>query len=244
MTILVLGATSGIGESLARAFAPSCLVILCGRQPGRLADVAAGCVAAGAVAARVVPADLVRGAGRLLEELGGTDVDILINAASATSRLYDGQIDVLQLRGCVEADLVAPLELLHGLRRRQNGRPPRALLISSVLAGLPSPQRQVYGALKRLQEVMLDQTRARWPGLDVRIIRLGAVLETGRASAQSDAFARFARRMMEGTRRQASWGIGGKALTGLYWIHPAAFAAFMALRRRVSGPRRPVVARQ
>jgi short-subunit dehydrogenase len=235
MTVLVLGATSGIGESLALEFSPGNALALCGRRAGRLNAVAERCRGSGATAVNVVVADLASGAAQLLLELGDRAVDLCINAASATSRLRDGDIDLERLRELIEVDVVGPLELLVALRARRGGRPSRVVLISSVLAGLPSPDRRVYGALKALQETALQQAAARWPELDVRVIRVGRVLATGPASAETAGLARFARRALDGRRRLVTWGTAGRALTALFWLQPLAFTAVMALRRGLTG---------
>jgi short-subunit dehydrogenase len=235
VNVLVLGATSGVGESLALEFASGNHVSLCGRQAGRLDAVAAGCRGAGAMGARIVAADLSAGTASLLAQIGSDPVDLCFNAASATSGLRDGDVDLRRLRACAEVDFFAPLDLVLALRQRQPAHPPRTVFISSVLAGLPSPDRDIYGSLKRLQEASLRQAAALWPGLDVRVIRVGKLLATGPASADTSRLARFARQLLDGNRRLATWGATGRALEALFCLQPLAFQAVMALRRRTCG---------
>jgi len=234
MRIVVLGAASAIGQSLAREFAPGNRLVLCGRQAPQLESLAAQCRAAGADSVRVLVHDLHSGSASVLAALGPEPVDLCINAASATSRLRDDETSLSDLRAHAEVDLLAPLGLINALRA-QSPAPPGIVYISTVLAGLPSPNRAIYGALKRLHEVALLQAAKDWPGVGIRIIRVGKVLPVDGTSSGSEQLARFVRRALQGNRTLVTWGFAGRALSLLFQFQPALFQAVMSVRRGFQG---------
>ncbi len=240
MNVLVLGATSGIGESLALEFAAANSLVLCGRQSANLDELTRQCLAAGAHSVRALPCDLRQGPAPIVSAMAGKDVDLCINAASATSRLRDGELSPEQMRAYVEVDVLAPVDLALALRRNQRV-PPRIVFVSSVLAGLPSPNRSVYGTLKRLHEVMLLQCAEAWPDTQVLVVRVGKALPTGPRTPETARLARFVRASLEGRRRHVTWGLSGRVLMALFHIQPLLFQGMMLLRRLLQGrtERRP-----
>ena len=134
MNVLVLGATSAIGSSIAAAFARNSHVRLVGRDSARLRSAGDLCLANGANAVDFSQCDLANGTTRLIEELSGWPVDVVINAASSISRNRDSGIPADRIRGIAEVDLLAPLDLIRSLSSRQLGRPLRVVFVSSVLA--------------------------------------------------------------------------------------------------------------
>ena len=145
MNILVLGATSAIGSDLAYEFAFGNRVTLIARDVYRLREVAQGCRERGAVMTDEVVFDLASGAAQLRQVIGTQPIDLLINAAAATSRLRDRDIALSQLCEYVAVDLTVPIELIRQLASDPGARCPRVIFVSSILAAIRSPRRKICG---------------------------------------------------------------------------------------------------
>ncbi len=154
-TILITGASSGIGAALSAAYAcDQTTLVLMGRDEERLAQVSAACRDSGA---RVVTvAQDIADIGGFLEELSNLDAQwrfdlAIFNAGIGDTRAPSQQIETPQqilslldinLRGpAVGASLIAE----RMIARRQGGA---IALISSVAAFVPLPMATGYAASK------------------------------------------------------------------------------------------------
>jgi len=153
-TALVTGASSGIGEAIARRLAAQgCHVILTARRRERLEKLRDELVAKHGVQADVIEADLSQtgGADAVFEKVRGLgrEVDFLVNNAglgiSGTFASQTAEDDQVMLQVNV-ASLVRLTRLfLPGMLARGAGD---VLLISSIAAFLPIPTFAVYAATK------------------------------------------------------------------------------------------------
>jgi len=143
-TVLVTGATGGIGSAIATAFAAhGARLILTGRRPD--AELAQRCDA------RVIVCDLSRrdDLDRLAAEAAAAQVDVLVaNAALPASGLLTdierGQLDRL-LDVNLRAPIVLAQVLLPGMIDRRRGH---LVFISSLAGKTASPASSLYSATK------------------------------------------------------------------------------------------------
>jgi short-subunit dehydrogenase len=234
MNILVLGATSAIGSSIAAAFARDSSMRLAGRDVARLRSAGDLCLANGATAVEYSQCDLARGSGPLLADLGAWPVDVLINAASIGSQTRDSRMAVDGMREVAEVDLLAPLDLILCLNARQSGRPLRVVFVSSVLAVVRSPDRAIYGLFKSIHEHALRRLQSALPGVGVLVVRVGKVLPAVRATADTLKLAAAVRAAFDKRKQTVFFGMSGRALAAAYYLQPLFFEAVIALRRRLS----------
>jgi short-subunit dehydrogenase len=140
-TVLVTGATSGIGLAFARAYAArGCSLVLVARDRPRLDAVAADLRAAGAPFVEVLSADLSTAAGldAVCARVRTRPVDVLVNNAGfGTGRRFVGSeldAEVRLLDVLVRAVLVVTHAALPGMLERGHGR---VVTVASVAAFLP-----------------------------------------------------------------------------------------------------------
>ena len=142
--VLITGATGGIGEALAGAFANAgSEVVLSGRREQELTGVAA------ATKGRAVLADLADRdqVARLLEQAGEVDVLVANAALPASGLLSDFSAD--QVDRALEVNLRAPIAMAHALAPQMVARGRGALVFVSSLAGLAaSKNASLYNATK------------------------------------------------------------------------------------------------
>ncbi|MET0313272.1 MAG: SDR family oxidoreductase [Hansschlegelia sp.] len=168
-TVLITGASSGIGVELARLFAANGdSVVLAARREDRLKALAEELAAKHGVAASAIPADLAKpdGAKALAIEVGrkGHVVDVLVNNAgfglrgSFAALSFDRQLEMVQV------NVMAPTALaglfLPGMLARGRGG---ILNVASLAAFQAGPDMAVYYASKAFllsfSEALYEETR-------------------------------------------------------------------------------------
>jgi short-subunit dehydrogenase len=151
-SILVTGASSGIGAALARSYAaPGVRLALTGRDTGRLAKVATYCRAAGAdvEAATIDVLDRVTLARWLLELDGRHPLDLVIANAGVSAGTADGLETEEQTRHVFAVNLDGALNtvlpLLPAMCARRHGQ---IALMSSLASFRGFPGAPAYSASK------------------------------------------------------------------------------------------------
>jgi short-subunit dehydrogenase len=188
-TVLVTGASSGIGAELARAFAAGgSSLVLSARSVDRLEALAQELRAKHGVAVRVVVADLAspEGPRRLVERLvqEGVQVDVLVNNAGYGGFGPFGETAWPDKQGMLQLNVVSLTELtqafLPGMVARRRGG---VLNVASTAAFQPGPLTAVYTATKAyvlsFTEAVSEEVRAQ--GVTVTALCPGATV-TGFAS--------------------------------------------------------------
>ncbi|HTZ80541.1 MAG TPA: SDR family NAD(P)-dependent oxidoreductase [Stellaceae bacterium] len=182
-SILITGASAGIGAALARAYAgPGVTLILGGRNPERLAAVAAACRAAGAevTSAAIDVTDAAALAAWIAEADQRRPIDLVIaNAGMTGGDAGDGNgeslADVQRIMGVNFGGVCNTLHpLIPALRQRQRGQ---LVLMSSLAALRGLPYSPAYcaskAALKAYGEALGAWLRA--DGIEVSIVLPGFV---------------------------------------------------------------------
>ena len=143
-TVLVTGATGGIGQAIARAFAArGAEVIVSGRRQQALEPLAEQ------LGARVLACDLAsrQDLARLIAEAGAVDVLVANAALPATGHITE--LSQAQLDTMLEVNLRAPIALARGLipGMVERGRG-HLVFISSLSGKVASPVSSLYNATK------------------------------------------------------------------------------------------------
>jgi uncharacterized protein len=177
--VLVTGATGGIGQAIARAFAArGAKLVLTGRRADVLEPLATE------VGGRAISCDLSdRGdLDRLLRELGGAELDVVVaNAALPASGLLS-ELTQAEIDRMLEVNLRAPIALTHalapGMAERRRGH---FVFISSLAGKAASPSSSIYSATKfGLRGFALGLREDLRPhGVGVSVVLPGFIREAG-----------------------------------------------------------------
>jgi short-subunit dehydrogenase len=162
--VWITGASSGIGESLAYAFAAEgARLVLSSRRTDELERVRRGCARADEHA--IVPFDLARldsfpnAVASVLSRCG--HVDVLVNNGGVSQRSLAMDAAESVERAIMEVDYFAPVALtklvLPSMLARKNGR---VVVISSVMGYVGTPGRSTYAAAKHALHGYFDSLRA------------------------------------------------------------------------------------
>src|SRR5712691_2293882 len=153
-TVLITGASSGIGRELARLYASDGAgLVLIARSEDKLRQLADELCANHGAGAQVVPADLSRPASprEIVEALTQRhiDVDILVNNAGFAARGSVAEIGVERQLEMIEVNVAALTQLtallLPGMLERRRGA---ILNVASTAAFQPGPNWAAYCATK------------------------------------------------------------------------------------------------
>ncbi len=187
-TVIVTGASMGIGRAIALAFADEkATLILSARGKGALDEVAAEAAARGARAV-VVAGDVTDEAHRRevvarAVEHGG--VDVLVNNAGRGFYSAALDIDLDELRKLFELNVLAPLRLVQLAAPHLRASRGTVVMMSSVAGIVAAPRYAAYAASKFALEAIAMSLRSELAGDGVRVvvIRPGPVDTPFRANA-------------------------------------------------------------
>jgi short-subunit dehydrogenase len=177
-TALITGASSGIGEALARCFAKGGFdLVLVARSADKLRALAAELESAHGVAARVQPADLSRpGAAAALAaalKRKRVTVDVLVNNAGVLEQGAFCDIAASRQQELIDLNvsgLTAMLaQFVPGMRERGWGR---VLNVASIAAFQPVPTLATYAATKAYVLSLTESLSEELKGSGVRITAL------------------------------------------------------------------------
>lgn len=223
MNILVLGASSEIGASIAKKFAQDNHLFLIGRNTSSLQAVSEQALLAKAITATNIVCDLSKGCEPILEQINTNKIDIIINAASATSRLRDSEISSTKSRAYIMTDLISFIELTNYIitAKKENSSKLRIIFISSVLAYIDSPDRTIYASLKKLQQSFLNRIVNENPSLvQLMTVIVGCVIPLDGNSPKPEKIATKTLAAFNLKKRSLSYGITGRILLLAHNIHP------------------------
>lgn len=242
MSVLLTGASGGIGRALARALAfNGARVLLVARSAGPLTALTAGLGAElaqrGLPAARVaaLPADITRTADRALLAAAAAEhgVNVLINNAGAPCFGEFELAPEAEIVQMLATNLLAPMLLARALLPQlQSQRAARLLNVGSALGRLGLPGYAAYAASKFGLRGFSEALRRELAGTSVRVQYLAPrATDTGFNDARVEAYNRATR-----TRTDQPDLVAGAALRLLASGAPEHFIGFPeALAVRING---------
>lgn len=183
-TVFLTGASSGIGEALAIAFAKKGAILgLVARRKELLAELAAKCEAAGGKA-RIFPCDVADSDGvhaaadNLRAEFGNIDI-MIANAGIGGNDEVTRSGEPAAVKKVIDVNLIGAVNSVHAVLPQMLERGSGHLVAVSSLAGMRGlPKSAAYSASKAGMTAFFESTRldVQSKGIDVTIIQPGFIL--------------------------------------------------------------------
>lgn len=172
-TILITGASSGIGAALAEGYAaPDTTLILVGRNEVRLKEVGERCEARGArVVAGVID---VREKEKLADFIRRIDlvtpIDLVIANAGISTGTFSGKENLQSAEAVFEINVTGVLNTIHPLIEPMKARGRGQIAVMSSLAGIcPLPGAAAYSASKAAVRYYGDALRGKLKPFGVHV---------------------------------------------------------------------------
>jgi NAD(P)-dependent dehydrogenase (short-subunit alcohol dehydrogenase family) len=155
-TVLITGASSGIGAGLAKSFsADGYHVIACGRDPARLEALHQTCPNLTVRLFDMTDREACR------QALTGSYADLIILCAGTCEYLDGGVVDAALVERVMNTNFLGPVNCLEALQP-QLVRGNRVVLVSSMAHWLPFPRAEAYGASKAALSWFAESLRLDW----------------------------------------------------------------------------------
>ncbi|KEY59742.1 SDR family NAD(P)-dependent oxidoreductase [Serratia sp. DD3] len=170
-SILVTGASSGIGEELVKAWAKQGYkLIACGRDQQRLAALQQYDANIITRSFDMTDAEACRAA------LQDCQVDLVVLCAGTCEYIDNGKVDAALVKRVMETNVLGPVNCLDALQEQlQSGS--RVAFVSSAAQWLPFPRAEAYGASKAALTYLANSLRLDWEakGIAISVIFPGFV---------------------------------------------------------------------
>tara|TARA_Y100000590_G_scaffold346139_1_gene396250 strand:- start:12482 stop:13168 length:687 start_codon:yes stop_codon:yes gene_type:complete len=227
MNILILGSTSGVGQSVTYRMAKDNNLFLIGRSRITLEKIGQKAFDCGALNVEIIEFNLSKNISSLISKINKVKIDLFINMASSTSSLKDEEINQSIFLSSIISDLINPIKLVEWLVQKNNKV--KIIFISSILSRVHTPNRIIYSSLKVLQEKLLNKIKCK-----ILIIIIGTQLEKRFESNKSIALANKIFEANQKNKNLLFFGLYGRALWLLYNINPVFTNLLIRLKRKIT----------
>jgi uncharacterized protein len=174
-TVLITGASSGLGAEFARQVAPRAkVIVLAARRMERLQALAAE-IARDGLTIHCLPVNLADSAdvGRFIDEVRPLGINVLINNAGVGDHGLFEDSRWERIEEMIDVNITGLTRLTHALVKDLIQRGGAGILNVSSIAGLlPVPQMAIYAASKAFVTSFSEALRAELRGTGVRVLAL------------------------------------------------------------------------
>lgn len=217
--ILILGASSQIGQELALRFSTHNTLYLSGRNQSTLNLIANRCLEFGAEKVIVICSDLSDGINQIFKIVVNSQLDLIINLVAASSREMDDGFAPKMFENYIFSDLLAPIQLVRKISINLKNHPD-IIFVSSVLASVKSPNKEMYSALKRLQEIYWEQLFRSDKSGSLLIVKVGKKISHSSSSFISKDLANKIYENYQLKNNILNYGWEGKFYLFLFYLQP------------------------
>jgi len=233
MKILVIGASSIIGSSIAKRFAKNNELFLLSTKGEKLETLKNETLGLGSQRVEIIEADLQSPMNII--KLIPMRIDMIINAASATARLKNNEINPHSYQYYTSVDLTSPLIIMeHFLKKIKKGenRQLYYIFINTVLSKIKSPGYSIYYSYKVLQQGYLNNFKREY-GDTLKTINVivGAKIDRNKESLPPINLAKKIQEAIKNNESEFIYGIEGKIIYFFSRISPLLSDSIIYIKR-------------
>ena len=234
MNILILGATSSIGKSVAKGFAKNNKLFLLSTKFEKVESLKKEILALGGADIKIIEASL-ESIINIKEFIEGK-IDMIINIASATSRLKNNNIDPHNNQFYTSVDLLNPLEILeHFLKENaKEGKNQQLyyIFINTILSRIQSPDYSIYYSYKILQQEYMRSFQRKYGEILKTInVIVGTQINRTKETRKTVKLAEKIKLAIKRNESEFIFGFDGKIIYMLYRISPLLSNCLIYMKR-------------
>ena len=234
MNILILGATSSIGKSVAKGFAKNNKLFLLSTKFEKVESLKKEILALGGADIKIIEASL-ESIINIKEFIEGK-IDMIINIASATSRLKNNNIDPHNNQFYTSVDLLNPLEILeHFLKENaKEGKNQQLyyIFINTILSRIQSPDYSIYYSYKILQQEYMRSFQRKYGEILKTInVIVGTQIDRSKENEKSINLTNRIKLAIQNNESEFIFGFEGKIIYMLYRISPLLSNCLIYMKR-------------
>jgi short-subunit dehydrogenase len=234
MKILILGASSTIGYSIVKSFAKNNMLFLLSTKGEKLETLKKEAIGLGCNSVKIVEANLQ--SPIIVKSLLSESIDMIINAACASSSLKNDKIEPHHFKHYTEVDLSNPLVILeHFLKEKsKQGENPKLyyIFINTILTKIQSPDYSIYYSYKTLQQEYMHSFQRSYSRILKTInVIVGTRIDRKTESKKSIDLASRIQLAIEKNETEFIYGFEGKLIYMLYRVSPLLSNALIYVKR-------------
>ena len=223
MNILILGATSSIGKSVAKGFAKDNKLFLLSTKREKLETLKKEALALGCQSVKIVEADLQ--SPIIVTDLISESIDMIINVACASSSLKNYNIEPHRHQYYTAVDLTSPLVLLeHFLEKKHiqgKGAQLHYIFINTILTKIQSPDYSIYYSYKILQQEYINGFKRKYGNIFKSInVIVGTQIDRTKETQKTIKLAERIKLAINNNETEFIFGFEGKLIYILYRVSP------------------------
>ena len=223
MNILILGATSSIGKSVAKGFAKNNKLFLLSTKREKLETLKKEALALGCQSVKIVEADLQ--SPIIVTDLISESIDMIINVACASSSLKNYNIEPHRHQYYTAVDLSSPLVILEHFLKEKSKQGENTQLyyvfINTILSKIKSPDYSIYYSYKILQQEYMSGFQRKYGDIlkSINVI-VGTQINRTKETRKTVKLAEKIKLAIKTNESEFIFGFEGKIIYMLYRISP------------------------
>ena len=223
MNILILGATSSIGKSVAKGFAKDNKLFLLSTKREKLETLKKEALALGCQSVKIVEADLQ--SPIIVTDLISESIDMIINVACASSSLKNYNIEPHRHQYYTAVDLSSTLVILeHFLKEKSKQGENKQLyyiFINTILSKIKSPDYSIYYSYKILQQEYMSGFQRKYGDIlkSINVI-VGTQINRTKETRKTVKLAEKIKLAIKTNESEFIFGFEGKLIYMLYRVSP------------------------
>ena len=234
MNILIIGASSSIGQSIAKRFSENNNLFLLSTKKEKLNELQNKIQSLGCSTVKLIEADLSKEIRP--ETLIKDNIDIFINAACSTSKLRNQFIDPKDYRQINMVDLSNPLNILQHLIEKKiiSGDNSKLyfIFINTILSKIQSHGHSIYLSYKILQQEYINGFERQYGDIlkSINVI-VGTQIDRTKETQKTIKLAERIKLAINNNETEFIFGLEGKIIYFLYRISPLLSDGLIYMKR-------------
>ena len=234
MNILILGATSSIGKSVAKGFAKDNKLFLLSTKREKLETLKKEALALGCQSVKIVEADLQ--SPIIVTDLISESIDMIINVACASSSLKNYNIEPHRHQYYTAVDLSSPLVILEHFLKEKSKQGENTQLyyifINTIFSKIKSPDYSIYYSYKILQQEYMSGFQRKYGNIlkSINVI-VGTQINKSKETRKTVKLAERIKLAIKNNESEFIFGPDGKIIYMLYRMSPLLSNGLIYIKR-------------